>query len=61
MEILFEGIILRPWSIDDAKELAEIANNKNIADNLQDLFPFPISLKDARKWLKMILPVDSSA
>ena len=58
MEILFEGIILRPWSINDAKVLVEIANNKNIADNLQDLFPFPYSLKDARKWLKSILQVD---
>jgi [ribosomal protein S5]-alanine N-acetyltransferase len=56
MEILFEGIILRPWSIDDAAELAEIANNKNIADNLRDLFPFPYNLRDARKWLKMVLP-----
>jgi [ribosomal protein S5]-alanine N-acetyltransferase len=56
MEILFEGIILRPWSIHDASELAEIANNKNIADNLRDLFPFPYSVKDARNWLKMILP-----
>jgi [ribosomal protein S5]-alanine N-acetyltransferase len=56
MEILFEGIILRPWSISDASELAEIANNKNIADNLRDLFPFPYSVKDARNWLKMILP-----
>jgi [ribosomal protein S5]-alanine N-acetyltransferase len=58
MEILFEGIVLRPWSIEDSKALAEIANNKNIADNLQDLFPFPYSVKDARKWLKTILPVD---
>jgi len=58
MEILFEGLILRPWSINDATELADIANNKNIADNLQDLFPFPYSLKDARKWLKTILLVD---
>jgi [ribosomal protein S5]-alanine N-acetyltransferase len=58
MEILFEGIILRPWSIDDAARLAEIANNKNIADKLQDLFPFPYARKDARKWLRTILPVD---
>ena len=58
MEILFEGIILRPWSIAEAKNLAEIANYKNVADNLQDQFPFPYSLKDARKWLKTVLPVD---
>jgi [ribosomal protein S5]-alanine N-acetyltransferase len=58
MEILFEGIILRTWSINDAAELADIANNKNIADNLQDLFPFPYSVKDARKWLRTILNLD---
>ena len=58
MEILFEGIILRAWSIYDANNLAEIANNKNIADNLQDLFPFPYSIKDARKWIRTILPAD---
>ena len=61
MEILFEGIILRPWSIADANNLAEIANNKNIADNLQDLFPFPYSIKDARKWIRTILPVEPAA
>jgi [ribosomal protein S5]-alanine N-acetyltransferase len=58
MEIRFEGIILRPWTISDAADLAEIANNRNIADNLRDLFPFPYSVKDARKWLKMIIPVN---
>ncbi len=58
MEILFDGIILRTWSIDDAGRLAEIANNKNIADNLKDQFPFPYTIRDARKWLKTIIPVD---
>ena len=36
MEIVFEGIVLRPWSEFDAKKLALIADNKNIADNLRD-------------------------
>lgn len=58
MEIRFEGIILRQWSIDDASQLAAIANNKNIADNLQDLFPFPYSIKDARKWIRTIMTSD---
>ncbi len=58
MEILFEGIILRPWSLNDAAHLAEIANNKNIADNLQDLFPNPYSIKDARKWIRTVIPVE---
>jgi [ribosomal protein S5]-alanine N-acetyltransferase len=56
MEICFEGIILRPWSISDATELALLADNKRIADNLRDGFPFPYSLKDAIEWLNIILP-----
>jgi ribosomal-protein-alanine N-acetyltransferase len=55
MEIVFEGIVLRPWSGIDAKKLALIADNKNIADNLRDGFPFPYSVKDARIWLESIL------
>lgn len=56
MEILFEGILLRPWTFADAGRLAVIANNKKIADNLRDGFPNPYSLQDARDWLSMILP-----
>jgi [ribosomal protein S5]-alanine N-acetyltransferase len=56
MEICFEGIVLRPWSISDATNLALIADNKKIAENLRDGFPFPYSLKDARDWLNIILP-----
>src|SRR5512133_2076994 len=56
MEIFFEGVILRPWGISDASQLALIADNKKIADNLRDGFPFPYSLKDAYDWLNIILP-----
>jgi ribosomal-protein-alanine N-acetyltransferase len=56
MEIFFEGIVLRPWSGIDAKKLALIADNKNIADNLRDGFPFPYSVNDAKIWLESILP-----
>jgi ribosomal-protein-alanine N-acetyltransferase len=56
MEIYFEGVTLRPWSIRDSVELARIADNKNISDNLRDGFPFPYSLTDATTWLNIILP-----
>ena len=56
MEIFFEGIVLRPWDISDASQLALIADNKKIADNVRDGFPFPYSLKDAQDWLNIILP-----
>ena len=55
MEIHSEDIILRPWSLNDASQLASIANNKNIADNLRDGFPFPYSIDNARSWLNMII------
>jgi len=58
MEIVFEDIILRPWSIDDASRLAIIANNKSIAGNLRDAFPHPYSLQDAYNWLNLVLPVN---
>jgi RimJ/RimL family protein N-acetyltransferase len=56
MEIFSEGIVLRPWAIGDASKLAIIANNKKIAENVRDGFPFPYSLKDAHDWLNVILP-----
>jgi len=51
MEIAFEGVVLRPWSIKDADRLAVIANNKKIFDNLRDGLPNPYSLSDAHDWL----------
>ena len=56
MEITYGGIVLRPWTIADATPLSLIANNKSIADNLRDGFPFPYTLRDAKDWLGMILP-----
>jgi ribosomal-protein-alanine N-acetyltransferase len=56
MEIFFEGIVLRPWSVGDAGNLAKIADNKKISDNLRDGFPYPYSFKDAINWLNIILP-----
>lgn len=56
MEIISEGISLRPWLITDANNLAAIADNKKIADNLRDGFPNPYTLQDARTWLATIVP-----
>jgi [ribosomal protein S5]-alanine N-acetyltransferase len=56
MEIFFEGVILRPWTLSDAAQLALILNNKKISDNLRDVLPFPYSIKDALDWLNLILP-----
>ena len=44
-------IRLRAWKKEDAKQLADIANNKNIWDNLRDSIPYPYALSDAEKWI----------
>jgi RimJ/RimL family protein N-acetyltransferase len=56
MEIFFEGIALRPWALNDAPQLAAIADNKKIADNLRDGLPSPYTLRDAQDWINLILP-----
>jgi [ribosomal protein S5]-alanine N-acetyltransferase len=58
MEIVFEGVALRPWSAKDAERLAVIANNKKIFDNLRDGLPNPYSLSDAHNWLNTIIPIN---
>jgi RimJ/RimL family protein N-acetyltransferase len=58
MKITFEEVVLRSWTLKDADRLAIIANNKNIADNLRDGFPFPYSISDARNWLNSIIPIN---
>lgn len=58
MEIIFEGVKLRPWVFSDADQLAVIANNRNISDNLRDGFPNPYSVDDANNWLNTIIPIN---
>lgn len=58
MEIVFEDIILRPWSADDAEKLVPIANNSKIAENLRDGFPNPYSIDDAHRWLEYVLSLN---
>ncbi len=38
---------LREWKTEDAKSLAQVANNPNIARNLRNAFPNPYTLEDA--------------
>ncbi|MGM0620542.1 MAG: GNAT family N-acetyltransferase [Bacteroidota bacterium] len=43
---------LRPLQPGDAPRLAELANNKNISNNLRDGFPHPYSLSDAEVFIE---------
>lgn len=44
-------ITLRPWHINDAEELANIANNKNIAQFMADVFPHPYTIENAKTFI----------
>ena len=46
---------LRPWTIDDAENLAYYANNPAIAQFLTDAFPHPYSLENAKSYIDMVL------
>ena len=45
---------LRPWHLDDLKDLVKGANNSKIATNLTDAFPHPYYEKDGINFIKMI-------
>ena len=49
-----EKIILRPLTDKDSPELARLANNKKIWDNLRDFIPFPYTIKDAIFFITMV-------
>lgn len=38
---------LRSWQMEDAYSIAKYANNKKIADNLRNAYPFPYAMEDA--------------
>ncbi len=44
-------ISLRPWHREDAKQLACIANNLNVWNNVRDLMPHPYTVADALQWI----------
>jgi ribosomal-protein-alanine N-acetyltransferase len=49
-----EKIILRPLNDNDSPELARLANNKKIWDNLRDFIPFPYTIEDAIFFINMV-------
>ena len=48
-----EKIKIRPLNLSDKSELAKLANNKKIWDNLRDYFPYPYNENDADSFIKL--------
>ncbi len=44
-------VILRQWKREDAQQLAHIANNRNIWNNVRDRLPSPYTVMDALQWI----------
>ena len=42
---------LREWRKEEVELLAKLANNKKVADNMRDMFPYPYTIADAMKWI----------
>jgi [ribosomal protein S5]-alanine N-acetyltransferase len=56
--------ILRPWKSEDIDCIVKYANNKKIADNLTNAFPYPFTKKDAEMFVQKFsgeLPVKAFA
>jgi ribosomal-protein-alanine N-acetyltransferase len=45
-------LALRAWQYTDIDQLAKLANNKAIWNNLRDYFPHPYTRADANKWIR---------
>ena len=45
------SLILRSWQTEDAQALANIANNRNIWNNVRDRLPSPYTVTDALQWI----------
>ncbi|NVO08432.1 MAG: GNAT family N-acetyltransferase [Bacteroidales bacterium] len=48
------NIILRPFELADCKSIAKHANNRLIADNLRDRFPYPYTEMDAIQFIQIV-------
>jgi len=48
-------IKLREWKFTDAQELARLANNRKIWDNVRDHFPHPYTVHNADEWIAAVL------
>lgn len=51
---------VRQWRMEDASDLAEIVNNKNILNNLRDGLPYPYTIKDAEEYIQAMILADKT-
>lgn len=47
------NLVLRPWNYGDVPELAQLADNIRIWNQVRDYFPHPYTVKKAQEWVTM--------
>ena len=50
-----KNFVLRKWTLDDSKLLAENANNIKIWNNVTDAFPYPYTEQDAIDYISSVM------
>ena len=58
MELVDEEVRLRPLRYSDREQIAKLANNRKIWNNLRDMLPHPYTIEDADKFLDMVKKQD---
>jgi RimJ/RimL family protein N-acetyltransferase len=48
------NVVLRPFELADCKSIARHANNRLIAENLRDRFPYPYTEMDAIQFIQIV-------
>lgn len=49
---------LRKWELGDEKSICNYANNKKIANQMRDSFPYPYTMEDARRFIESCMQAD---
>lgn len=52
MTIECDKCLLRKWEYSDLENLIKNANNYNIAANMRDVFPYPYTIDEGKKWIE---------
>jgi RimJ/RimL family protein N-acetyltransferase len=55
---LGDGIVVRPYRDSDIESLVAQADNPNVSRNLEDRFPNPYTIEDAKKYLAEVARQD---
>lgn len=58
MKVELKTCTVRSWEWRDRESIVRHANNRNVARNLRDRFPFPYTDRDARNWLEVVVDAE---